>query len=112
MNPPEIVGAENIVVPPTIDKILDEVSKYFNISIENIIRCSRRIKNPARRSAIFLCREIGGYALQDIATRMGNVSYRTISITIFRAKRDKCLQKDIGILEKSLRESLEFSIFA
>lgn len=103
----EIVGANDILVPPKIINILEKVAHYFDIDIQKIKYRSQKINNPPRRIAIYLCREIGGYSLKEIAKEMGNVSIKTISNTIARTKQETHLMKDISYLIKEITKHME-----
>lgn len=90
----EIIGADHILVPPSISTIIDVVSNHFNVPTSEIYRSISRIKNIPRRIAIYLSREIGGCKLNDIAKVMGNVSIKTISSTLYRVRADKYDMKE------------------
>ncbi len=82
----EIIGANRILVPPKIPEIVRAVSLYFNLNEELICNPSRGTKNCARRIAIYICRDLGGYSLPEIAKAMGSISYKGISNAICRLK--------------------------
>lgn len=101
----EIVGADNIIVAPTLKTILKAVADHFGVDTKQIFRCDKRVKNKERRVAILLCREIGGITLEEIGQVMGNVTYTTISKTVSRAKADKAITKDIRKIKSKLEKS-------
>ena len=50
---------------------------------------SDTISNPARRVAIYISRELGGYSLAQIGKECGDVSYKAIlSSSIYRVRSD------------------------
>lgn len=89
----EIVGKKRILIPPKIDEIVNFVANYFKIKSESLYHRSNAIKNPARKIVIYICRELGGYSLREIADTMGKISYKGIANTISRIKSDKILLK-------------------
>jgi putative transposase len=103
-----IVRADKILIPPSIETILREVSIYFDVDPSDIIHCIRRVKNPARQVAIFICRNIGGYSLQKIGDIMGNVSIKTISSTLHRVKLNTLLMKEAENISFFIRKNLKF----
>ena len=97
----EIVGADNIIIPPSISSILEAVSLYYKIEIQTITKRSRQ-KLPARSAAIYICRKVGGYRLSEIADVMGGMIYTGISKSVCRSEQNKILLQDIGIITKRL----------
>jgi len=100
----EIVGADRILIPADIDTITKLVAEYFKISPASIRTSSRGIRNDARNMCIYICREFGGYKLADIATLMGNVSYKAISSSICRFESDKVQIKIANDLIEKLKK--------
>lgn len=84
----EIVGADRILAPPNIMSIIDVVAQHFDVEPEQIYRRSKSTKNTARRIAIYICRELGGYHLEEIGKVMGGISYKSISSAIRRVRFD------------------------
>lgn len=82
----EIVGADRILVPPKISEIVRVVSQHFNLDEKHICDPSRGTKNCARRITIYICRDLGGYSLPEIAKVMGGISYKGVSNAICRIK--------------------------
>ena len=103
----EIVGADNILVPPEIITILQKVANYFDTDIQELKNYSPGIKNPARCIAIYICRELGGYKLSEIAEVMGNVSIKTISNTITRTKIDLVIMGNIKHLLMEIKKDMK-----
>lgn len=103
----EIVGANQILVPPSMISIINAVALHFKIlSLEIYQPCIAK-KNIPRRIAIYICRQLGGYGLSEISQVMGNVSYKTISSTIQRIKANASQMKIADeIIESLRRESI------
>ena len=60
------------------------------------------VKLPARSTAIYICRKVGGYRLSEIADVMGGMTYTGISKSVCRSEQNKILLKDIGIITRRL----------
>jgi len=107
----DIIGADNILAPPEMVSIIDDVSAYFNVQPSQIYQVSKGVSNPARRMAIYICRELGGVSLNEIASAMGGVSYKAISNIIQKVKIDSeqaslanQIMEDIWGRAKTIRE--------
>ncbi len=83
----EIVGADRILVAPSMQSILNIVSDHFGINDKNISQKSRKIKNVPRNITIYICRRLGGCSLQEIGNMMG-LSYKGVSSAIQRVQAD------------------------
>ena len=102
----EIVGADRIVIPPSIQEIIYAVSKYFDIDVESIYEINKQSGNSARQIAIFICRISGGYSLQKIANLIGNITYKGISKAIARVTENEAQLKIANkIMSELKRES-------
>lgn len=101
----EIVGKDRILAPLKMQEIIDFVSHYFKLNSKSICYGSRFVKNPARKIAIYICRQLGGYSLKEIAEAMGNISYKGISNAIHRVRTDhaqlKLAKKLIARMQKT-----------
>ncbi|HHX81657.1 MAG TPA: hypothetical protein GX696_01575, partial [Pseudomonadaceae bacterium] len=73
---------------PSATRIVSSVADIFNVSDHSILRAARGpgTKNVPRWVAMYLCQEVGGITLQDIATRFGLQRYGTVSTTIGKLK--------------------------
>lgn len=97
----EIVGSDRILILPSIHEIIKIVATHYQIDLRIIYERSVFRMNEARRVAIYICREFGGYSLKKIGEEMGNVNYKTIASSIGRVKSDNSQLKIAeGIMEK------------
>lgn len=73
---------------PSATRIVSSVADIFNVSDHSILRAARGpgTKNVPRWVAMYLCQEVGGITLQDIATQFGLQRYGTVSTTIGKLK--------------------------
>ena len=75
---------------PSIGKVVTAVSKHFKVSEKSIFRAARGpgSKNIPRWIAMYLCQELTGATLQEIAKRFGLKRYGTVSTTIGKLKKE------------------------
>ncbi len=73
--------------PVTIEKIIDEVSKTYNVTADDI-RSSRRAANvsSARQVAIYVAREITQLPLESIGEQFGGRDHSTMVYAIAKVK--------------------------
>lgn len=71
-----------------IGDVLDEVSAFYGVKVEDIIshRRTQRIL-PARHAAIYLARKFSGAEAQDIGRRFGGRDYTTVLMTCRAVQR-------------------------
>ena len=88
-------------VPITIEKIISEVGRTYNVSPTDI-RGPKRNSNisAARRTAIYVLREITGMSMEDIGKEFGGRDHSTVVYAI------KVMEKDIAA-DQRLRETVE-----
>lgn len=88
-------------VPITIEKIVSEVARTYNVSAADI-RGPKRNSNisSARRTAIYVLREITGMSMEDIGKEFGGRDHSTIVYAI------KVMDKDIQH-DQRLKETVE-----
>lgn len=101
----EIVGADRIKKPPSIQKIIRYTSKYFNVEVESIFKINKVSGNLPRQLVIFISRNSGGYSLREIANAIGNINYKGISKAIARVNSDKTQQIIANKIIRSLENS-------
>ena len=89
---PSIAVAQNVIrdilndnqpTTITVERIINEVSRTFNVSPENI-KSQKRAANIslARQAAIYIVREISQLSLESIGKEFGNRDHATISYTL------------------------------
>ena len=76
-------------VPVTIERIVNEVARTYNISPEEI-RGRKRTANiaSARRTTIYVVREITGMSMEDIGQEFGGRDHSTIVYALKEATRE------------------------
>lgn len=100
----EIVGKNRIVTPPSIEAILKLVASHFDIKPAQIYKSTNGVSNPARKIAIYICREFGGYHLHEIGKFMGGVTYKAIASVINRIKYNREQMLIAKLLIKKLKK--------
>ena len=76
-------------IPVTIDKIISEVSRTYNVPAADI-RGTKRNANvsAARRVAIYILREVTGMSMEDIGREFSNRDHSTIVYSLKTMERD------------------------
>jgi putative transposase len=85
----EIVGVGRVVTPPSIEDILNFICKYYGIKQDEIYEINKASGNSFRQIFIYVCREFGGYSLQEIADSLGNIRYKGISKALTRISKNQ-----------------------
>ena len=82
----EVPDAKLLSSRPEIDVIIKQVSSFFGVDKNTIIKScrGRAQRNIPRSIAIALCRNTGGYSLKEIAKVFGVSHYSSISVAIRR----------------------------
>ena len=90
--------SETQPVPVTIEKIIGEVARTYNVSPGDI-RGPKRNSNvaAARRAAIYIVREITGMSMEDIGKEFGGRDHSTIVYAMKVIEKD--LEKDQHLRE-------------
>lgn len=90
--------SETQPVPVTIEKIISEVARTYNVSSTDI-RGPKRNSNvsAARRTAIYIVREVTGMSMEDIGKEFGGRDHSTIVYAMRVIERD--LKKDQHLRE-------------
>lgn len=75
---------------PSIKKVVSEVARQYKVSEKSIYQAARGpgSKNLPRWTAMYLCQEVSGVTLQEIAKRFGLKRYGTVSTTIGKLKQE------------------------
>ena len=73
---------------PSVTRIINSVADTFQVTDHSILRAARGpgTKNVPRWVAMYLCQEVGGVTLQNIANEFGLQRYGTVSTTIGKLK--------------------------
>ncbi len=100
---------ENQPLPVVIDKVLLEVSRDFNVSIDDM--CSGKRNEPvtnARQVAMYIMREITPMSLPEIGKQFGNRDHSTVHHSIerveFKIRSNANLKLRIDDIIKAIRE--------
>lgn len=95
-------------VPVTIEKIVSEVSRTYNVSPADI-RGMRRTANisGARQTAIYVVREITGMSMEDIGKEFGGRDHSTIVYSLkameHNLENDRHLKETVEDIIKNVR---------
>ncbi len=85
---------------PGLNEIVSSVSKLFGVDVNSILIGRRGVNsnNLPRWVAMYLCRDIGGYKLSQIASHFGLKRIGSISNTI--AKLKSRMERDRKLVDK------------
>lgn len=95
-------------VPVTIEKIIGEVGRTYNVSPAEI-RGMRRTANisSARQTAIYVVREITGMSMEDIGKEFGGRDHSTIVYSLkaleSNLENDRHLKETVEDIIKNVR---------
>lgn len=80
--------SETQPVPVTIERIINEVARTYNITADEI-RGRKRTANvsAARRTAVYVVREVTGMSMEDIGREFGNRDHSTIVYALSEAQK-------------------------
>ncbi|MBS3908806.1 MAG: transposase [Actinobacteria bacterium] len=95
----EVPVSQRYPVRPTMDKILELVAKFYGV--DPVDTKTPRAKGAARDTAIYLCRQLGGYDLKTIAGRF-KMSYPRVSQIVGKVNAGAESDTDIKELLRSL----------
>jgi len=102
---------ESRYLAPDIDKIIEEVCKFYNVNKEVLFSSRRGLFNEPRNVAIYLIRRLRGGTLKEAGKIFGIEKNSTVSSVIERPKleieRNKNLNKRIGSLRAKITKSQE-----
>ncbi|NMA07025.1 MAG: chromosomal replication initiator protein DnaA [Ruminococcaceae bacterium] len=92
---------EHRPLPVTIERIIDEVSRTFDVSSEDM-RSTRRDSNitNARQVAMYVIREVTGLTMEDIGAEFSNRNHSTVTHSL------KKISKRMSV-DSRLRETID-----
>ena len=102
-------------VPVTIEKIIGEVSRTFNVSPADI-RGTKRNANvaSARRVAIYILREVTGMSMEEIGREFSGRDHSTIVYSLKTMERDmkndQHLRETVSDIIKTSRPETDFDV--
>lgn len=93
---------------PSVKTVVTAVASQFKVSEKSIYQAARGpgSKNLPRWAAMYLCQELSGVTLQDIAKRFGLKRYGTVSTTIGKLKQEFIVSPKSFTAIKKLRKQL------
>ncbi|MCQ2488382.1 MAG: chromosomal replication initiator protein DnaA [Clostridia bacterium] len=75
--------SDNQPISVTIDKILNEVARTYNVSVENILSKKRTAEiSNARQAAMYIVREITSLPMEKIGEEFGGKNHSTVIYSI------------------------------
>lgn len=88
------VQTNEIPVPVTVEKIIEEVARTFGVTAEDIrsVKNRRAVLSNARHVAIYVVRQVTGLSMTAIGDEFGGRHYSTIVYTM--QEMEKKLEKD------------------
>ena len=104
------VVSENMPSAISADLIIDMVSRYFNISVEDIKGKKRNASIAmARQVAMFITRDMTTLSLEDVGREFGGKDHTTVLHSIKKVETamqmDPKLDRDISELKENIRKS-------
>jgi putative transposase len=93
---------------PSINKVVAAIAKHYKVPEKSIFKAARGpgSKNVPRWVAMYLCQELSGVTLQQIAKRFGLKRYGTVSTTIGKLKQEFQIAPKTVAAVKKLRKQL------
>ena len=94
----------------SVDLIIDMVSRYYNISVEDI-KGKKRTANiaQARQVAMFITRDMTNLSLEDVGREFGGKDHTTVLHSIKKVEGtlqiDPKLDRDISELKENIKKS-------
>jgi len=102
---------ESRYLAPDIDKIIEEVCKFYNVNKDVLFSSRRGLFNEPRNVSIYLIRRLRGGTLKEAGKIFGIENNSTVSSVVERLKleieRNKNLNKRIGSLKAKLTKIIE-----
>ncbi len=98
---------------PDANQILDEVCRFYGISVTEIIKTRRGRRNDARNAAIYLTRKLRMDTFKQIGEQYDIDNDRTVRSVFERMKKrlneDRDLSQQIETLKTALKKSQEWT---
>ncbi len=93
------VQTNDVPVPVTVEKIIEEVARTYGVSPEDIrsTKSRRATLSNARHVAIYIVRQVTGLSMEAIGEEFGGRHYSTMVYTM--QTMEKKLEKDIKLKE-------------
>lgn len=95
--------SDNQPIPLTIEKILNEVSRNFNVSVENILSDKRNADiTNARKAAMYIVREITSLPTEKIGEEFGNKHHSTVIYNIKECEKEMQTNSSLRLTIQSI----------
>ena len=129
-NPPSMLGSEKFIfwikdrffkkkidkeVPaskelaPDLDKIISEVSRYYEVSPTTLKAVRRGMENEPRDVAIYLNRSLRSEPLMRVGATFGLSRYSSVSSAVMRVRtklhKDRKFKKRLALIENNIIKS-------
>lgn len=104
----EHVREERQFIRPSVQKILETVSREFKVPLREVIEGKRGETNEARKVALWALREYGDQTHQEIASVVGLGSWKTVSWACHEIRRfagqDRALRKRLENIQRAISQ--------
>ncbi len=97
---------ESRFLAPDVDKIVEEVCKYYKVTVDDILVSKRGHFNEPRNVAIYLIRSIRNDTLKAVGKAFGIDKNSTVGSVVGRVKREMEKDKNISKRVKNLKDIL------
>ncbi len=97
---------ESRFLAPDVDKIVEEVCKYYKVTRDDILVSKRGHFNESRNVAIYLIRSIRNDTLKGVGKAFGIDKNSTVGSVVERVKREMEKDKNIGKRVRNLKDTL------
>lgn len=83
------IMSEKPSLSSTIDKILSEVARSYDTTVENIVSNKRNAKiSKARQAAMYIIREVTSLSMEKIGEKFGNKNHSTVLYNIRKEEEE------------------------
>ncbi|MEW4368099.1 hypothetical protein [Aliikangiella maris] len=92
--------------------MLEIIADFYKVEIDSISNrdIGQKNSNPIRKSAMYICQQLGGFSLKEISSRfglthIGSVSFATTTVRK-EMKNNKVFQRKMNRLKKHIIEKV------
>ncbi len=104
---PEVAEVKQLRKVPSINKIQRVCAEYFQLPLKELRSNRQGTFNLARTLALYLCRIVGRYRLQEIADQFSSISYSGVAKAVGRLKIKIKTDRNISKHLMQIRKTLE-----
>jgi len=94
---------------PDAKRILDEVCRFYGMTVSEIIKTQRGRRNEARNAAIYLTRKLRLDTFKNIGEQYGIDNDRTVRSVFERMKKRLTEDRDLALQMEKLKDSIKKS---